>query len=160
MWRYNNRNDCDSVKFIDLQTLRYTSPVIDILHFLYTSTEYAMRAQFMDQLIDDYVDSLYKTLQRFGAHDEYVPNIQTLNEIIRNELRNRSMYGLGICMWLLPAVTFHTDKIVDLDAVTIDDFKSDNQEKTMTQMQTPEYHTRMRETVMEFFRKGVLNDIK
>lgn len=155
MWQ----NDCKNVKFIDLQTLRYTSPVIDILHFLYTSTEYSVRAQFMDQLIDDYVDSLYATLQKFDVHDEYVPNVQKLNEIIRSELRDRSMYGLGICFWLLPAVTFHPDKIVDLDAITLDDFKSDNQEKTMIQTQTPEYHTRMRETVMEFYLKGILNDI-
>ncbi|XP_055309945.1 uncharacterized protein LOC129573470 isoform X2 [Sitodiplosis mosellana] len=159
MWRCDHHNKCDGVKFIDLQTLRYTSPVIDILHFLYTSTEYVVRENHMDQLIDDYVESLYTTLQKFDVHDEYVPNMQTLNEIIRSELRDRYMYGLGICMWLLPAVTFHPDKIVDLDAVTIDDFKSDNQEKTMTQMQTPEYHTRMRETVMEFYGKGILNDI-
>lgn len=67
------------------------------------------------------------------------------------------LFFLG--MWLLPAVTFHPDKIVDLDAVTMDDFTSDSQEKTMTQMQTPEYHTRMKETVMEFYRKGILNNI-
>lgn len=159
MWRYDNHNKCDGVKFIDLQTLRHTSPVIDILHFLYTSTEHAVRAQYMDQLIDDYVDSLYATLRRFDVHDEYVPNARILNDIIRSELRDRSIYGLGICMWLLPAVTFHPDKIVDLDTITMDDFKSDCQEKTMTQMQTPEYHSRMRETVMEFYCKGILNDI-
>lgn len=100
MWRHNNRNECDGIKFVDLQTLRYTSPVIDILHFLYTSTEYAMRDKYMDQLIDDYVDSLYATLQRFEVQDEYVSNVQTLNEIIRSELRERSLYGLGICMYI------------------------------------------------------------
>lgn len=159
MWQYDSRNKCESVKFIDLQTLRYTSPAIDILHFLYTSTEYAVRAQHMDQLIDDYVESLYATLQKFEVHDEYVPNVQALNDIIRQELRDRAMYGLGICMWLLPAVTFHPDKIIDLDTVKLDDFSTGNQEKTLTQMQTPEYHTRMKDTVMEFYRKGILNDI-
>lgn len=155
MWHYD-RNICDGVKFIDLQTLRYTSPVIDLLHFLYTSTEYTVRDQHMNQLIDDYVDSLYATLQKFDVDDVYVPNVQALNDIIRSELRMRSMYGLGICMWLLPAVTFHPDKIVDLDSVTIDDFKSGNQEETMTQTQTPEYHARMQETVMEFYQKGLI----
>lgn len=159
MWRYDNRNKCDGVKFIDLQTLRYTSPVIDILHFLYTSTEFPMRQKYMDRLIDDYVESLYETLQKFDVHEDYVPNIETLNSIIRQELRDRAIYGLGICMWLLPAVTFHPDKIIDLDTVTIDDFNGDNQAKTMTQMQTPEYHARMKDTVMEFFTKGMLNDI-
>lgn len=159
MFKYNNRGECDGVKFIDLQTLRYTSPVIDILHFLYTSTEFGVRDQYFDQLIDDYVDTLYITLQKFDVHDDYVENIDALNAIIRQELRDKSMYGLGICMWLMPAVTFHPDKILDLDTVTADDFATDNQEKTLTSMQTPEYHVRMRDTVMEFYRKGILNDI-
>lgn len=159
MWQYD-ANKCVGVKFIDLQTLRFTSPVIDILHFLYTSTEYALRAKYMDQLIDDYSESLYATLQKFDVQDDYVPNAKCLNDMIRNEFRKRYMYGLGISMWLLPAVTFHADKIVDLDAITIDDFKSDNQEKTMTQMQTPEYNSRMRETVLEFYEKGILNETR
>lgn len=159
MFRYNNRNECDGVKFIDLQTLRYTSPVIDILHFLYTSTERAVRELYMDRMIDVYVESLYATMQRFDVHDEYVQNIDELNAMIRSELRDKALYGLGICMWLLPAVTFSPDNIIDLDTITIDDFQSDNQEKTMTQMQTPEYHMRMRDTVVEFYRKGIINDI-
>lgn len=159
MFRYNNRGECDGVKFVDLQTLRYTSPVIDLLHFLYTSTEYAVRAKYMDQMVNDYVESLYATLQKFDVHDDYVQNIDGLNRVIRQELRSKSLYGLGICMWLLPAVTFHPDNVIDLDTVTLDDFKSDNQEKTLTSMQTPEYHTRMRDTIMEFYGKGILNDI-
>lgn len=94
MWLYDGRNQCNGVKFIDLQTLRYTSPVIDILHFLYTSTEYLTRKIYMDRLIDDYVESLYLNLQKFDVHDEYVPNLQTLNDTIRKELRDRSMYGV------------------------------------------------------------------
>lgn len=159
MWRYDNRNKCDGIKFIDLQTLRYTSPAIDILHFLYTSTEYSVREKYMDQLIDDYVDSLYLTLHKFDVHDDYAPNVETLNSIIRQELRDRAMYGLGICMWLMPAVTAHPGKIVDLDTVTMDDFSSDNEAQKITQMQTPEYHARMKDTVMEFYRKGILNDL-
>lgn len=159
MWRYDHRNKCDGVRFIDLQTLRYTSPVIDVLHFLYTSTEYSIREKYMDQLIDDYVDSLYLTLQKFEVHDDYAPNVETLNAIIRQELRDRAIYGLGICMWLMPAVTSSPDKKIDLDTITLDDFKSDNMENTMIQMQTPEYDARMKDTVMEFYHKGILNDI-
>lgn len=157
MWRYDHRNKCDGVKFVDLQTLRYTSPAIDILHFLYTSTEYAVREKYMDQLIDDYVDSLYLTLQKFDVHHDYAPNVETLNRIIRQEVRDRAIYGLGICMWLMPAVTAHPGKVVDLDTITLDDFNGDSEGQKIIAMQTPEYHARMKETVMEFYRKGHLN---
>lgn len=159
MFRYNERGDCDAVKFIDLQTLRYTSPVIDLLHFFYTSTEYTVRVKYMDQLIDDYVDSLYLTLQKFDVHDLYVSDVDSLNRIIRQELKQRAMYGLGICMWLMPAVTFHPNNVIDLDQVVLDDFTNENHEKTLTSMQTPEYHTRMRDTIMEFYKKGILNEV-
>lgn len=159
MFKYNCRGECDGVKFVDLQTLRYTSPAIDILHFLYTSTEFGVRDQYYDQLINDYVDALYKTLQKFEVQDYYVANVQELNKIIRQEIRDKAWYGLGVCMWLMPAVTFHPDNVLDLDTVTADDFASDNQEKNLTQMQTPEYHVRMRDTILEFYQRGIFDEL-
>lgn len=159
MFHYDADQQVDAVKFVDLQTLRYTSPVIDILHFLYTSTEWSVREQHMDQLLNDYVESLHGTLCRFIPNRNDVETIESLQNTIRQEMNARSLYGLGICMWLMPAVTFHPDNVLDLDTVTMNDFTNDNQEKTMTQMQTPEYHARMRETVMEFHVKGILNQI-
>lgn len=159
MFKYNHRNEVNGVKFVDLQTLRYTSPVIDILHFLYTSTDYATREQYMEQLLSDYVQSLHFTLQKFNVFDKDVETIEIIENTIKQEICIRSMYALGICMWLMPAVTFDPDNVLNLDSITMDDFLSENQEKTLTSMQTPEYHRRMKETVLEFFRKGILNQI-
>lgn len=159
MFKYNNRNEVDDVRLVDLQTLRYTSPVIDILHFLYTSTDYTIRAQYMDQLIVDYAQALYTALKNFEVPDIGVDSVDALAQVMRNELRAKALYGLGICMWLMPAVTFSSDNLVDLDTVTMDDFTSDNQGKAVTKKQTPEYHARMRDTVMEFYTEGILNDV-
>ncbi|KXJ72219.1 hypothetical protein RP20_CCG018573 [Aedes albopictus] len=62
-------------------------------------------------------------------------------------------------MWLLPAVTFHPDHIPDLDQVTMNDFKTKNHEKTIAQMLSADYHTRMKDTVLEFYRKGFLDSV-
>lgn len=159
MFKYNELAEVDDVKFIDLQTLRYTSPVIDILHFLYTSTEYVTREEHMEQLLNDYHESLFTTIQSYNIEDENSKCGQLIKNIIQNELDLRFMYGLGICMWLMPAVTFHPGNIPDLDAVTLNDFTNSNQEKNMTQLQTPEYRARIKDTVLEFFNRGVLHDI-
>lgn len=160
LFKYNKSNVCEGVKLVDLQTMRYSSPVIDILHFLYTSTEYKLREKYMDQLLLDYTVSLLKTMQRLTGHYGTDPKVFNLElDGIRRQMQEKALYGLGICMWLMPAVTFHPDKIPDLDAVSLSDFENSNQADAMTQMQTPEYHTRMKETVMEFMNRGYLNNI-
>lgn len=160
MFRYDECDRVEDVKFVDLQTLRYTSPVIDILHFLYTSTEYDVRRQHFDQLIDDYVESLHATLVSYRCGESGVESVEMLRATILGEMRQRSLYGLGICMWLMPAVTFDPNNVPNLDEITMDDFTSANQETAMTQMQTIEYHMRMKDTAIEFFDKGILNEIR
>lgn len=159
MFKYNDAAEVVDVKFIDLQTLRYTSPVIDILHFLYTSTEYSTRIEYMEQLLDDYVQSLVGTIQGYGIENDDFQCSRIVKKVIQRELERNILYGLGICMWLMPAVTFHPEKIPDLDAITLNDFTNSNQEKNMTQLQTPEYHERIKDTVLEFYKRGNLNDI-
>lgn len=168
MFRYNASKQCVGVRLVDLQTMRYSSPAIDILHFFYTSTEFAVRHQHMDQLLRDYTMAMCTTCNSHVHDDLRVPNgrMPTIVEFdqelnaLQAQMRKKALYGLGICMWLMPAVTFHPDNIINLDTVSLDDFTNSNQEKTMTQMQTPEYHSRMKETVLEFFDKGYLDDIE
>lgn len=151
----------EHVKLIDLQTMRYTSPVIDIIHLLYTSTSLEMRAKNTDKLILDYQQSLIAALHvHVPDHRRFV--LPTLEAVftyknIRAEFDARVIYGLGIAMWLLPAVTFHPDHIPDLDSVTMNDFKTKNHEKTIAQILSADYHSRMRDTVLEFYEKGYLD---
>ncbi|XP_058447777.1 uncharacterized protein LOC131428120 isoform X1 [Malaya genurostris] len=153
----------EHVKLIDLQTMRYTSPVIDIIHLLYTSAGFDLRVNFTDELIRSYQESLIDALRLYVPDQKrfVLPALEAMfsYENIRAEYDSRILYGLGIAMWLLPAVTFHPDHIPDLDTVTMNDFKTKNHEKTIAQMLSPDYHTRMRDTVLEFYENGFLDDL-
>lgn len=153
----------DQVKLIDLQTMRYTSPVLDILHLLYTSTGIEVRANHTDELILSYQESLIDALRLYVPSQKrfVLPALESLFSYanIRAEYNSRILYGLGIAMWLLPAVTFHPNHIPDLDQLELDDFKTKNHEKTIAQMLSPDYHLRMRDTVLEFYHKGILETI-
>ncbi|XP_019551814.3 uncharacterized protein LOC109421739 [Aedes albopictus] len=153
----------DRVKLIDLQTMRYTSPVIDILHLLYTSTGVEIRSTYGDELIRNYQEALVTALRSYvpASKSFVLPALEATfsYENIRAEYDDRILYGLGIAMWLLPAVTFHPDHIPDLDQVTMNDFKTKNHEKTIAQMLSADYHTRMKDTVLEFYRKGFLDSV-
>lgn len=160
LFTYDASNTVQGVKLVDLQTMRCASPVIDILHFIYTSTEFSLREKYLDQLLADYATSLFDTVQQLKENqDTSSESASSMLAAIRAQFRDKALYGLGICLWLMPAVTFHADRIPDLDTIVMSDFINSKQEKTMTKMQTPEYHVRIKETVLEFYNKGFLNGL-
>lgn len=161
MFRYNANDMVDDVKLIDLQTLRYTSPVIDIIHFLYTSTESELRKNYLDKLLSIYIQTLISQLRIHIKSQETLAKLESEFTLVnlRKHFTEKIMYGLGISMWTLPAVTFHPDRIPDLNSITLSDFTSTKQEKMIAQMQTPEYHKRLREMVLEFYDNGYLDGI-
>ncbi|KAJ6635338.1 hypothetical protein Bhyg_13923 [Pseudolycoriella hygida] len=159
MFRYDVCDQVEGVKFIDLQTVRYTSPVIDILHFIYSSTDKQLRSNKLDQLLWDYASTLLQCISKSDLPRGEVRNYLALFSFanIKRQYLDKMMYGLGIAMWLLPAVTFHPGHVPNLDVLTLNDFKDAKVEKAITQMQTPEYHVRMKDIVLEFYQKGYLN---
>uniref|UniRef100_A0A182PD59 CHK domain-containing protein n=1 Tax=Anopheles epiroticus TaxID=199890 RepID=A0A182PD59_9DIPT len=161
--------DGQHVRLIDLQTMRCTTPVLDILHLLYTSTEHEMRQQNVTELLLQYRRSLLAALnEHFCAFGEPGPAATLLRRYaeqfsyqrLRAEYDRCLPYGLGIAMWLLPAVTFNPDQIPDLDAVTINDFKTKKHDKRIAQMVSADYHARMRDIVLEMYDQGVLQRLK
>ncbi|XP_055715144.1 uncharacterized protein LOC129809353 [Phlebotomus papatasi] len=162
MFRQRSTGCAEHVKLVDLQTMRCTSPVIDILHFIYTSTVRAFRQTHLDQLITDYQKSLIKSLHIYlssqSAQEDAFNRLEMQFSLdsIKRELQRKMLYGLGNSMWLMPAVTFHPNRIPDLNSVTITDFGNSTQ---MTQMLTPEYHRRIREMVLEFYEEGLLHNL-
>lgn len=170
MFKYSNdcQTNCSTkvigVKLIDLQTVRYASPIIDILHFFYSSTRSSLRHNYLDQLLTDYLRAFLNELWRH-LHDCYPEALQLIeNEFtlnyIKEQFNAKIMYGLGTVMWLLPAITFHPDNIPDLDAVTMSDFTNTNNiDTTMTEMLTEDYHVRMKETMLEFQKNNYFKSI-
>lgn len=152
-----------NVKLLDLQTPRYTNPVIDILQFLYSSTEKELRLNHLDQLIFDYRESLIENLKIYliPKHSEKMQELEAefTCENIKTQFQSHSIYGLGISFWLLPAVTFHPECIPNLDNVTMNDFQSNKQEDLISTLHTNEYHTRLREVVLEYYSNGYLDTL-
>lgn len=113
MFRYDGCDRVEGVKFIDLQTVRYASPVIDILHFLFSSTDKHLRCHRLDQLLSDYTSELLLCICQSDLPDSEIKKYATLYTAtnIKVQYVKKVLYGLGIAMWLLPAVTFHPGNI-------------------------------------------------
>ncbi|XP_061392000.1 uncharacterized protein LOC133327499 [Musca vetustissima] len=157
--RHNAENPIPcKVKFFDLQAMRYASPVFDILHFIYTSTKRDLRDMHTKHLLETYSLALSSNLGE--QFTEPSPDLDSLRDIyslpnITNEYYKHVLYGLAICMWILPAVTFDPDNIPNLDAIS--EMNSSAKEIKCTQKLTPEYHSRLRDLALEFYQNGYLN---
>lgn len=162
MFKYDACNMVSAVKLMDLQTVRFTSPSIDILHFLYTSTERNVREASLDELLGVYVEALAAELKSHMATSEKLPELLERFNVsnIRRQCNENIMYGLGISMWLMPAVTFASNMIPDLNNVKYADFENKTQQQVMTSMQTPEYHQRMKAIIVEYYERGLLAENK
>lgn len=55
------------VCFIDFQLVRYGSPALDIVNLLYCCTSHELRADKMDQLLDEYLSSVSNGLTNLGC---------------------------------------------------------------------------------------------
>lgn len=153
------RSQPEEVIFFDLQAMRRTSPVFDILHFIYTSTRRQLRDVHTDTLLAAYVEALRKELTQQLRHTPAASQLDALCETfslqrLSEEYVRHVHYGLAISMWILPAVTFDANNIPDLDEIS--ELNLTGKEINCTQKLTPEYHLRIRELALEFYEHGYL----
>lgn len=149
-----------AVRFFDLQAMRYSSPIFDILHFLYTSTRRATRDAYLNEILETYCQAL---MEHIDSH-HYPDSQKDLDEIkdaftirkIKQEIKEKHLYGLAIAAWILPAVTFDPQNIPNLDLLS-ETASRDGRELKCTQKLTPEYHTRIKEIMLEFQQMGLFN---
>lgn len=154
---HHNYTPC-KVKFFDLQAMRYTSPVFDILHFIYTSTKRDLRELYTKHLLETYCRALSDNLEKQFMHSLAELNALRSTFSLRNiteEYYKHVLYGLAICMWILPAVTFDPNNIPNLDKIS--EMNKSAKEIKCTQKLTPEYHSRLKDLALEFYQNGYLN---
>ncbi|XP_017122321.1 uncharacterized protein LOC108142786 isoform X1 [Drosophila elegans] len=153
------RPDPEEVIFFDLQAMRRSSPVFDILHFIYTSTRRPLRDVHTDTLLAAYSEALGQELRH---QLEDTPAAERLDELceafslqrLSADYVRQVHYGLAIGMWILPAVTFDPNNLPNLDVMSEQNLTG--KEIKCTQTLTSEYHLRIRELVMEFYELGYL----
>ncbi|CAD7006679.1 unnamed protein product [Ceratitis capitata] len=149
-----NQTDRKAVKFFDLQAMRYTSFIFDILHFMFTSTKRELRDAHTNRLLETYRYALHTRLEQLLVSHEHMASVRqtfSLENIIK-EFSAHALYGLAVSMWVLPAVTFDPNNIPNLDAIS-EAIPKANKIK-VTQKLTEEYHTRIKDLALEFHQNG------
>lgn len=74
MFRYDNNGKPIEVSLLDWQTVRVSSPVIDIIYYIFCCTTKELRDKCYDDLLRIYYDSLFTHIRRYKALNPFNRN--------------------------------------------------------------------------------------
>uniref|UniRef100_A0A1Y1KWL5 CHK kinase-like domain-containing protein n=2 Tax=Photinus pyralis TaxID=7054 RepID=A0A1Y1KWL5_PHOPY len=102
---------------LDWQLMRVASPALDVLFFLFLSSDGELRKQYYTKLIDEYYDSLSSFLRELGSD----PEVLLPFPILLEHLRKLSGFVLLIAIWLLATNMKESDDVPDFSNIDSED---------------------------------------
>uniref|UniRef100_A0A1Y1KQT4 CHK kinase-like domain-containing protein n=1 Tax=Photinus pyralis TaxID=7054 RepID=A0A1Y1KQT4_PHOPY len=97
MFHYDHDNEVDDVRFVDFQNACFTTPCLDLHHFLASSLNLDTRTEW-DVIVDHYFKNLMQRLKLFGT--KTLPTREQFDA----DFRLFSYCGLGSSLLILPLV--------------------------------------------------------
>lgn len=138
VFRYCDAGYPISVKFIDLQAMRYGSCVLDVMHVLFTSSRPVIYEKHFHPLLSEYYDSLVKNLRNLGESPDF-----TFDEF-KAEFKWRIFFGILVACLMLTCVT-RTSPAKSIDAEsTAKKLANDSEVEKIYESLKPGYHERLR----------------
>lgn len=135
---------------IDYQLSRFTSPALDVLYFLFTSTDKGLRSEHYNNLIRIYYKNLSEHLTRLGSNPD---KIFTFNNLL-GQLKKFGKFGICMPAMVLPMTSAESKDIPDLDKIA-DDMKDGKEFEGFDQNQNNTiYKTRMSDVIRDIIRLG------
>uniref|UniRef100_A0A1B6LKF7 CHK kinase-like domain-containing protein n=1 Tax=Graphocephala atropunctata TaxID=36148 RepID=A0A1B6LKF7_9HEMI len=107
LFRYTGEKVTD-VKFFDVATSRYSSPMIDISFFLLMNSSATVRQSCWDDLLTIYHRALSTAIP--GTE---VPSL----EDVRKEVTNNGIYGFIHCSYFLPMMLYEDNPYADVESL-------------------------------------------
>lgn len=101
---------------LDFQIARFASPVLDLVYFLFTSTNKAVRDDHIHTIWDLYHTQLSRTIRRLGSDPEKLYNRATFDQ----ELIRYGKFGALIAPMLLQVITAPASELPDMDKMAED----------------------------------------
>ena len=139
----------DQVRFVDFQLTRYTTPVLDLQYFIYSSANEQVRSEHTEHLLQVYYTELRDTLKTLGCdHHTY-----TIEQMMK-EYEDRSLFGLITTCTVLSAVLADPAEAIDMENVKEDGTDLKFLEKPYTGRR---YREALQKLLPHFERKGLLS---
>lgn len=136
------------IRFIDWQITQYCSPAMDLVYFLFSSTEHALRRQHYDQLLDEYYASCSTTIQRLGSDANRLFRFEDLCA----QMKRFARYGFIMALIVIPFIVVKATDIPDLSEFIETAVNEDASEiKGFVQNDDQAYRQRTADVIRDFF---------
>lgn len=145
------------VCFLDWQCSRYSSPILDIVYFLFLCTDSELRARYFDDLVQFYHHSLRAQLERLGCD---VNELFPFTTMLRH-LRQLGRFALTISLFAVPMLCMDNEDLPDMEEVmkSINDNKFEDNEQVfaVTKKSKSKYDIRMSGILRDMNKRGFFN---
>ncbi|KAJ6632707.1 hypothetical protein Bhyg_16080 [Pseudolycoriella hygida] len=154
MYVYGKENNVPvDIRLLDYQISRYSSPVLDLLYFLFSSTDKPLRDVYYTEIIQLYHKALSANLNKMGSDANKIFSFEDLQD----QLKKFGSYALIIAPMLLNIITTKPDDIPDLDNLA-EEFKDKTVEEGMkafiNDASIDKFNARVRDVVHDILRLG------
>lgn len=99
------------VVLLDWQITRYVSPILDLVYFLFASTDAGLRAKHFDELLNIYHRSLKDLLDHLGG--------DTMTQFpftaLLRQLKKFGKFGIIMAAMIVPLITKPNEELADMD---------------------------------------------
>ncbi|XP_013173287.1 PREDICTED: uncharacterized protein LOC106121991 [Papilio xuthus] len=116
LFRFVN-GDIAEMYMVDFQLARYASPALDLVYVMYLCLGREQRAAHLPSLLEYYTDELHARLADMSDEDSSFHttlNRDALFEIVQDEFKRCSQFGLGIALDMYPIMTCDSDEAPNL----------------------------------------------
>ncbi|CAH2053975.1 unnamed protein product, partial [Iphiclides podalirius] len=116
LFRYVD-GDIAEMYIVDFQLARYASPALDLVYLLYLCLNREQRAANLPSLLEYYTDELHTRLLEMSEDDSdfhSTLNRDALYDMLQEEFKRSSRFGLGIALDMYPIMTCDSDEAPNL----------------------------------------------
>lgn len=155
MFHYKGGRPRDVV-LLDWQITRYVSPILDLVYFLFASTDADLRAKHFDELLNIYHRSLKDLLDHLGG--------DTMTQFpftaFLRQLKKFGKFGIIMASMIIPMITKPNEELLDMDFMA-DQMETANEEMKEAMMKSffgadDKYKGRMQGVLHDAVRYGFL----
>ncbi|XP_031627331.1 uncharacterized protein LOC116343428 [Contarinia nasturtii] len=147
MFRHDRNGKPVQMALIDWQTTRHSSPIIDIIYFLFCCTTKELRDNYYEEMLNVYHVNLSTHMRRLGSNpDKLFPFTMLLEHC-----RKFAKFGLILSTALLPIMTSDDGNQINFDELAEDVKRGKELDENLfaTANSRNEYYARLRDVVID-----------
>ncbi|XP_018804909.1 PREDICTED: uncharacterized protein LOC108978860 isoform X2 [Bactrocera latifrons] len=145
-----------TMRLLDWQLLRYSSPISDLMYFIFTCTTRNFRKTHYGDVLNVYYEELISHISRLGSN----PFKLFPREKFDEELKNRGAVALLFAMIVLPIITLKSEDVPNLETLSeqaeIGKLKNLKDSGLLCEGNLQEYSQRMRDVIIDCINFGYI----